>query len=199
MSETAGVYKRGEVWWYRVGRDIRRSSQSGDREVAVAMRERALQIRREARAVKAATRRSLKASTEWQAWVQAQGANSDGWLHRTHRHMRRKTRLRNWIECLTLDELADLAIESNGHCALTGLPFSRKPRHPFAISIDRIDSGKGYCAGNVRLVLLAVNLGMSHWGEDAFRSIARALVGRELLKPLHNPLHSGVSLGDSEE
>lgn len=172
MSEETGVYKRGDIWWYRVGRTIRRSSRSRNMHDAIAMRERALAIYREG-AVR----------DEWREWVSAQQGDSNSWLRRTHSHMRRRTRIRGWADCISMEELVRLVRASNGACALTGLPFSRTERKhdPFSISVDRIDSRQGYCAGNVRLVLLAVNLGMSHWGEDAFRVIARALVGRELV------------------
>lgn len=46
MSEETGVYKRGDIWWYRVGRTIRRSSRSRNMHDAIAMRERALAIYR---------------------------------------------------------------------------------------------------------------------------------------------------------
>lgn len=97
--------------------------------------------------------------------------------------MRLKSRRRQWLNCISLEEFTHLALMSDGHCAITGIPFSREDRKhaPFAISVDRIESVKGYCSGNVRFVLLAVNLGMSHWGDEAFRQIARALVGRELI------------------
>ncbi len=188
MRENPGVYKRGDIWWYQVGRGIRHSSRSTDRAVAVALREKALRIRREGVAARAGIERKTDAHAEWLQWVVAQQANSDSWLHRTYRHMRRKTRTRQWIDCLTLEELVALTIDSDGKCALTGLPFhleQNSKRHPFAISIDRIESSRGYCADNVRLVLLAVNLAMSHWGDMAFREIARALVGRELLNQEH--------------
>lgn len=185
-----GVYLRGSIWWYSLGRGIRRSSNSIDKNVAIAMRERALQFKREGVAARAAIRLEVNAPIVWAEWLATQQGDRDSWLHRTHRHMRRKTRLRHWVDCLSLDELCALTLNSSGRCALTGLPFHTDrgvTRHPFAISIDRMDSSKGYTLGNVRLVLLAVNLAMSHWGDEAFRSIARALVGRELLSGCTKP------------
>jgi hypothetical protein len=200
MTEHVGVYKRGEVWWYRVGRGARFSSQSSDVRVAIGLREKALQMRRHSRATHAVVKYQRKLSEEWVGWVGDQRADSDSWLRRTLRHMRSKSKARQWVDCLDEAQLSDLMLESNGFCAITGLPFCRDTkakRDPFSISIDRIDSANGYCAGNVRLVLLAVNLGMSHWGQEAFCRIARALVGRELVNASHNPLHSDYA-GDIE-
>jgi hypothetical protein len=55
----------------------------------------------------------------------------------------------------------------------------RKGREPFRPSIDRIDSSVGYVVGNCRVVLVAVNIAMSTWGEGLFLRIARAAVERQ--------------------
>jgi hypothetical protein len=68
---------------------------------------------------------------------------------------------------------------------VTGLEFSfeRYPeafvKHPFAPSIDRIQSRGGYTPGNVQLVCAAVNFGMGDWGQELFMRLARAAVARE--------------------
>jgi len=189
MNET-GVYLRGDIWWYRIGRNIRRSSNSTDINVAIALREKGLQFKREGIVARATIRHEANAPAIWTEWVAAQQTDKDSWLHRTYRHMRRKSRLRHWADCISLDELVALTLNSQGKCELTGLPFHTErggKRHPFAISIDRKHSDHGYGPGNVRLVLLAVNLAMSHWGDGAFRVIARALVGKELLSGSTKP------------
>lgn len=52
-------------------------------------------------------------------------------------------------------------------------------RRPYVVSIDRIDSAKGYEAKNIRLVVSAVNLAMNEWGLEIFDRIAREYVKRE--------------------
>lgn len=68
-----------------------------------------------------------------------------------------------------------------GCCEVTGIPFSlerqdRKfARRPWAPSIDQIEAGKGYGLGNIRVVCIAVNYAMNHWGEEVLFRIAREL------------------------
>lgn len=70
--------------------------------------------------------------------------------------------------------------EGNGRCALSGIPFDLAPhgasrRRPFAPSLDRISSAKGYHRGNVRLVCCAVNFLMNEWGDAVFHRLATAI------------------------
>lgn len=188
MREQVGVYKRGGVWWYSAGRGVRRSSGSTNIEDAIALRANAI-----------ADRVRSRFRSEWKQQVEAQADVSRSWLRRTHASVQKRTKLKRWPTCLTVQELSKLLLASQGRCAITGIPFvlSSQTRHPFSISVDRIDSTLGYCYGNVRLVLLAVNLAMSHWGEPALMTIAKALVGRELVKASHNPSHmDGRTVGN---
>lgn len=182
-----GVFKRGEFWWYKVGRDIRKSSGSKNIEDAIALR---------ARAVASANLRMIK--DDWRREVESQSEVSKSWLRRTHASVQKRSRLRGWSSCLTLEELSKILLMSGGVCALTGIKMlmNAPKRHPFSMSIDRVNSELGYSYGNVRLVCLAVNLGMSHWGEEALMQIARALVGRELIKTAYN---GGYSVGIKSE
>lgn len=175
MNINAGLYKRGPYWWYKVG-GVRRSTKTADLADAIAIRDAARAI---------AHRKYVLA--EWANHVAEHQADADSWLRRTHSRIKRKTALRNWPSCLTLRELTQLMLESRGACAVTGLPFARQVRpltlrNPRAVSIDRIDSSKGYIPGNCRLVLLAVNLGMSQWGETHFREICYGVAAHELLR-----------------
>jgi hypothetical protein len=180
MSGHVGVYERNGIWWYRVGRSIRRSSGSRNVEDALALRANAI-----------AVENNQQADTDWKRHVREQANTSRDWLRRTHASIQKRTRLRGWASHLTMDELTQILLASKGLCALTGIPFriDAPKRDPFSISVDRIDSSLGYSYGNVRLVLLAVNLAMSHWGEEALMTISRALVSRELQTMLHTTSH----------
>ena len=73
----------------------------------------------------------------------------------------------------------------NGRCAVSGIEFSLQSyeralvKHPFAPSIDRILSEGHYTPDNARLVCVAVNFGMGHWGQELYMTLARAAVARE--------------------
>jgi hypothetical protein len=65
----------------------------------------------------------------------------------------------------------------DGSCAVSGLPFYAGKQEswrtqPFFPSLDRIDSTKGYVAGNVRFVCFAVNVALNDWGEDVLTILA---------------------------
>ncbi len=84
------------------------------------------------------------------------------------------------LECdLDAQYVFDMVRSQNGRCALTGLRFSLDKGKssawiPFKLSIDRIDSKKGYVKGNIRLVCLAVNVALHTWGEIIFDQIVTA-------------------------
>ena len=72
------------------------------------------------------------------------------------------------------------AIE-RGACALTGLPFElgpwRRPGpHPFAPSLDRIDSSRGYTPDNVQVVCHAANQAKGAMTMEELRRLVTALV-----------------------
>lgn len=86
-------------------------------------------------------------------------------------------------EFITITDYLAVVARAAGRCEVTGIQFddSREwtgRRRPFAPSLDRIDSTKGYVAGNVRLVCLIVNCALGDFGDDAFERMARAYVGR---------------------
>jgi len=69
-----------------------------------------------------------------------------------------------------------------GVCELTGLPFCLdKPNngsstHPYAPSIDRIDSNKEYTKDNIRIVLWAVNAATNQFTDKEMLPILKAMV-----------------------
>lgn len=80
---------------------------------------------------------------------------------------------------LDIDWLLQRAEANSFCCELTGIPFFSGqfgiPVHrAFSPSIDRIDNSLGYLKSNVRIVLLAVNVMLSDWGQPIFEAIARS-------------------------
>lgn len=69
-----------------------------------------------------------------------------------------------------------------GKCEGTGLPFVASEKKgrcaPFSPSIDRRDSGKGYTPENCRMILWALNMALSEWGDEVYELVARAYLER---------------------
>ena len=81
---------------------------------------------------------------------------------------------------LTTDQVFALMEKQEYRCVLSGFKFAlneRKSsaRRVFAPSIDRIDCKRGYTIDNVRLVIVAVNIGLADFGDDAYIRVCRAV------------------------
>jgi hypothetical protein len=93
---------------------------------------------------------------------------------------RKRAKQKNIAYDLSIEWITDLINKQDNKCALTKLDFfipTEKNNHkalPFAPSIDRIDSSKGYTKDNVRVVCIAVNYALNEFGEDVFRQICEA-------------------------
>ena len=77
---------------------------------------------------------------------------------------------RNWVE----NKL------KFGVCELNGIPFDfhssiKFKANPFAPSIDRIDSHKGYTENNCRVILWALNSAIGEFGLDTMLPIFKSL------------------------
>lgn len=64
-----------------------------------------------------------------------------------------------------------------GVCALTGIPFVIRPgkRQFDAPSLDRIKPELGYVEGNVRVVLVGLNMALGDWGEETLFAMVDAM------------------------
>lgn len=67
--------------------------------------------------------------------------------------------------------LFDLWSNQNGRCAYSGLPLSVEVNHPHTVSLDRIDSSKGYERGNLQLLSFTVNRMKMDLNEQDFLEI----------------------------
>lgn len=106
------------------------------------------------------------------------------WEGELYRQARKNALTRNIPFTLTRGEFDALLARADGRCMISGIQFEfvyegTASRRPYAPSLDRIDSMKGYTAGNVRLVCVAVNLAMNQWGLDVLMRIARNIMERE--------------------
>lgn len=90
---------------------------------------------------------------------------------------------------LTLEDVKEMLDRQAGRCAMTQKPFSNERPggqriRPWAASIDRIDSTKGYERSNCRLVCASVNVAMNKFGDGAFIELLESLVRRVVLEEL---------------
>ena len=70
---------------------------------------------------------------------------------------------------ITRDDLVSLYHQQDGKCAITGVVMCHVFGKPNTISIDRIDSAKGYTPDNVHLVCQWVNNAKSKYSLEVFR------------------------------
>lgn len=86
---------------------------------------------------------------------------------------------RNIPHDITRDQITELYERSRGYCEFSGIKFAysengRGKVRPFAPSLDRIDSNKGYTMSNCRLVCAAVNVALNAFGDDNLDLICAA-------------------------
>lgn len=85
---------------------------------------------------------------------------------------------------LTYDFLFNLWEKQNGTCLLTGIKFDLYVSETkcYSPSIDKIDTKKGYTQDNVRLIIYAMNTGLSNWGTEVFDVICKQYYERNIKK-----------------
>jgi len=87
------------------------------------------------------------------------------------------------------DHVEDLWRRQGGCCAVSGISFNDERfdhafvKHPYAPSLDRIDSQMGYTSDNARLVCTCVNFGLGQWGDEVLRRVAVGMLKREVRPP----------------
>jgi hypothetical protein len=117
----------------------------------------------------------------WEEHVACAVEEPSSWFHAMLQRSRRHAKARGREHVLSEGQLQFICLRSAGRCEVTGIRFSSEKLagrsiRPFQPSLDRIESSKGYNADNCRLVLTAVNLAMSAWGEEVLREVALGYV-----------------------
>ena len=102
-------------------------------------------------------------------------------IRETFRRHEKGARQRGIYFSLTEADVSLLLAAQGSRCAVTKLPFSEnKPVgmrvRPWAPSLDRRDSSKGYVVSNVRVVCAFVNVAMNGFGEAMFRQVLEPLI-----------------------
>lgn len=92
---------------------------------------------------------------------------------------RRRAKEHNKYIDIDLEFLYYLWNKQNGKCALTGIPLTYKfyeGRVNSNVSIDRIDSSKGYAKDNVQLVCMAANQMKNDLSQDEFLQMCQLVI-----------------------
>jgi len=79
-----------------------------------------------------------------------------------------KARLRTKEFNLIDADLLDLWDKQDGRCAYTKLPLLATANQFNTVSLDRVDSSKGYVVGNIQLVCSAINKMKQEYIEEMF-------------------------------
>ena len=69
---------------------------------------------------------------------------------------------------INTSNLLDLLIKQDGRCAYTKLPLLATANQFNTVSLDRVDSSKGYVVGNIQLVCSAINKMKQEYTEEMF-------------------------------
>lgn len=69
---------------------------------------------------------------------------------------------------LSLEFLLSLWEKQQAMCAYSGVPLTFEDNHPHTVSLDRLDSSKGYTEDNVQFVCTIVNYIKQRFDEDIF-------------------------------
>lgn len=73
-------------------------------------------------------------------------------------------------------DIEKLLEKSNWTCQATGHKLTSKFNDPYKVSLDRINSNKGYVKGNIRVVATAFNYMKNEYTDRQFYKIARSFV-----------------------
>ena len=76
---------------------------------------------------------------------------------------------------VTFEYLADLLIEQDFKCALTGWDIDAMEVNKNTASLDRIDSSKGYIEGNIHWVHKMVNMSKQSYTQEEFIGMCKAV------------------------
>lgn len=94
--------------------------------------------------------------------------------------MKRRAKQKGFECSITKDELK--ALRASGICAATGIRFiweGPDKHNPWAPSVDRIDSSKGYTLENCQVVCWIYNWAKGNWHPDVVLEMAKALIKNE--------------------
>lgn len=120
-------------------------------------------------------------------YIKSLGLNRDKppvWVGMIHRNAKKNARNRNIEFDLDVNDIIGLIERSRGRCEVSGVRLrldevtQKHVRRPWAPSLDRVDSFRGYSIENCRIVCVAANIAMGQWGEEVLVEMAKGIARR---------------------
>lgn len=98
---------------------------------------------------------------------------------------KKRSKLKDIEFTIIPEDLVEIYYKQNGKCAISGLEMSlesssRHKANTFIVSIDRIDSDKGYTKDNIQFLCWQINKMKSNLTEDEFKFWIRIISSRVL-------------------
>lgn len=87
------------------------------------------------------------------------------------RTAKQRARLKGFDFDLTLEHIVELYDKQKGVCYISGVEMTLEKHSPRTISIDRIDSSKGYIIGNIGLCTDFINQAKSNYSLEEFKKL----------------------------
>lgn len=103
----------------------------------------------------------------------------EGCIRERFHNAAHRAREKNYEFTITIPLLINLYNEQKGLCALSGYQLNFLSGSPFKMSLDRIDSKKGYTFDNVQWVTWQVNNLKSNLDESDLIDLCRAICARK--------------------
>jgi len=100
-------------------------------------------------------------------WLKNIEASPERFLKYMLGHTQKRKSKKGWY--ITINDVLALWEHQCGRCAITGIPMQHIRKSPYSISIDRIDSSKGYIASNIQLVCYCINLAKNVFSDQEIR------------------------------
>jgi hypothetical protein len=193
MKKTWGLFKRNEIYWIDIRirtERIRKSTKETDVAKAISFRDKFVAEHSngvELNAKKAAGIHLLDViesiDPEWHAKFSEM--KSSGFIKQKYSGLKQSAKKRGIGFHLTEQDHSDLILESQGRCSLTNIPLViDKSRHPFKMSVDRIDASGPYEKWNCRVVSFCVNAAIAEFGEDTLAMMSLGYVSVTLARNL---------------
>ena len=101
-----------------------------------------------------------------------------GRLNRLVIGARASSKAKKYDFSITLNDLFELWEKQNGLCSYTNWPMSTITHDPYLVSIDRINSDKGYILSNIQLTCWQVNRAKSFMSNSDFFAMCQAVANK---------------------